>query len=40
MRLIKVNKPAYRVSYDIKEKGRPTIESIVKEFLRTSGPTR
>lgn len=40
MRLIKVNKPAYRVSYDIKEKGRPTIEAIIKEFLKTGGPTR
>lgn len=40
MRLIKVNKPAYRVSYEIKEKGRPDIETIVKEFLKTYGPTR
>ena len=40
MRLIKVNKPAYRVSYEIKEKGRQTIEAIVNEFLKTHGPTR
>ena len=40
MRLIKVNKPAYRVSYEIKEKGRQTVETIVEEFLKTHGPTR
>lgn len=39
MRLIKVNKPAYRVSYEIKEKGKPTIETIIKEFLKIKGAT-
>ncbi len=40
MRLIKVNKPAYRVSYEIKEKGRTTIEAIVKGFLKNKGQNR
>jgi len=35
-RLIKINRHAYRVSYDIKEKGGPRLEDAVREFLEKS----
>lgn len=32
-RLIKVNKPVYRVKYELQEIGKPTLEDVLKEFL-------
>lgn len=33
-RLLKVKKPTYRVQYDIKEIGKPTLENVLKPFTR------
>ncbi len=33
-RLVKMDKPAFRVTYSIKEKGRYTLSAIVKEFVK------
>jgi len=32
-RIIKVNKPAYRVKYELQEIGKPTLEDVLKKFL-------
>ncbi len=32
-RIIKVNKPAYRVKYELQEIGKPTLEDVLKDFL-------
>lgn len=32
-RIIKVNKPAYRVKYELQEIGNPTLEDVLKKFL-------
>jgi len=32
-RLIKINKPAYRVKYELQEIGKPTLEDVLKDFL-------
>jgi predicted GTPase len=32
-RIIKINKPAYRVKYELQEIGSPTLEDVLKEFL-------
>lgn len=32
-RIIKVNKPAYRVRYELQEIGKPTLEDVLKKFL-------
>lgn len=36
-RLIKIKKPAYRVTYDIQEIGRPTLRAVLSEFLKAAG---
>jgi predicted GTPase len=32
-RIIKINKPAYRVIYELQEIGKPTLEDVLKKFL-------
>ncbi|KYK28250.1 MAG: GTPase [Theionarchaea archaeon DG-70-1] len=32
-KIIKVNKPAYRVKYELQEIGKPTLEDVLKKFL-------
>ncbi len=32
-RIMKVNKPAYRVKYELQEIGKPTLEDVLKKFL-------
>lgn len=32
-RIIKINKPAYRVTYELQEIGKPTLEDVLKKFL-------
>ncbi len=32
-RIIKINKPAYRVKYELQEIGKPTLEDVLKDFL-------
>jgi len=32
--LIKINKPSVHVTYDLKEKGRPDLEDVVKKFVK------
>lgn len=32
-RIVKVNKPAYRVKYELQEIGKPTLEDVLKKFL-------
>jgi predicted GTPase len=36
-RIIKVNKPIVRVSYELKEKSKPDLESILTDMLKKKG---
>jgi predicted GTPase len=33
-RLIKINKPTVRVTYDLKEIGHPNLTDIIKDFIK------
>ncbi|MFN3691381.1 MAG: GTPase, partial [Fervidobacterium sp.] len=36
-RVMKINKPAVRVRYELQEIGEPTLEQILTEFLKNKG---